>query len=236
MLYTIFYMRNKFFISLVSLVSLFFIAYSASYAGGCCFESVTVLSNGTAGTQAALIEGRLLNVKYVMDQQEPKYQANQIILPLNQDSPAIKCRAAITDIAGHFTMECHSSQAGSFDIQVKPLSANDEAGQATPIKVQFAESNQQQPALLPLPTATPIPTFIPLPSVPPMDNTLIPTPQVTPTASPTATPDAETLQKITDLEAKVDQQETKITFLESVVVSIQSWTKTFFSFTSGEQS
>jgi hypothetical protein len=222
-------MFNKLIISTLTLLVLFLIANSAVFAGGCCFESVSVLSSGTAGETVALIEGKLLSKNFVMTGQEPRYQANQAIQVMNQNSPSVKCKSATTDSSGHFTIECLSSKAGSFNVEVKPVASNDSAGQATPVTIVFNPGSKTIPDPTSAPTTTPTPKTTPKATVSPVASS-------TPTASPSSTPmpsttsDVAMQQKVAELEAKVQQQEEKITFLESVVKNLQEWVGNLFKF------
>lgn len=206
-------MYNKILISLVSFVSLFFLFNVIVQAGGCCFKEVSLDKNGTAGISPAFVKGRLYSMTYIMEKKEPKYKANQIIQAINTQSPNVKCQQAVTDESGKFVMECMSSQAGSFPIEVKPLADNDEAGGATLVTVVFK----------PNPNATPQPVVTSTPSSSP---TATPTPN--PTATPSTTPDPVLEQRIVELEAKIEEQEEEITRLESMIKQLSNlWSRLF---------
>lgn len=210
-------MRNKILISLVSFVSLFFLFQVIVQAGGCCFKEVSLDKKGTAGISPALINGRLYSMAYIMEKKEPKYKANQTIQAINSQSPNVKCKEATTDSSGRFVMECASSQAGSFPIEVKPLAANDEAGGATPVTVIFKSNPNESPQ----PSATPTPT----PTVAP---TATPTPTPEPTPTPSASPDPVMEQRIVELEAKIEEQEKQISRLESMIKQLGNlWGRLF---------
>lgn len=203
-------MTRKILLSLGIFLSLIFTFSTISFANDCCFESVTVLNTGVVSEQEVQIEGRLLTSSYVQSNQGIKYQSDHII-EVTSDNQPVECRSAITNEAGYFLITCESSSPGSYTVQVKPFSINEDVGQSFSVSINF-NTNSGTGSPTPTPSVSPSPTTEPSPSA-----------SVQPSATPSPSPDLSLVARIQELEAKVAAQAEKISVLESLIQQLTDW-------------
>lgn len=188
-------------LALIGFVSL---AKSAD-AGGCCIGPPTLVKNGVAGGEPAVVSGVVANPEYNPTTNPSVYKIGEVVEVKVENAYAGQyCDTAVSGSEGKFQSNCYSPYSGSMRVyfiapnMIIPPGTGILTKSIWSTVVEFSGNNPPPAKVAPVATILPKPTA-----------TTIPAPQAT-KSEPVAVENEENTQQIEDLEAKTKQLEEQL--------------------------